>query len=129
MSPALAEALARAKYIYVTTYGRSGRSGTVPVWRWVDDGRVYFTTRRQSLKARRIRDTGRVTVHVGTADGPAFEGKGEWVDGRPDLEARLLAAYHKQYWLLVPLWMGWHIRRGLRTGASVLIRITPAAGA
>jgi PPOX class probable F420-dependent enzyme len=129
MSPALAEALARASYIYVTTYGRSGGAGTVPVWRWVDDGRVYFTTRRQSLKARRIRDTGRVTVHVGTTDGPAFEGKAEWVDGRPDLEARLLAAYHKQYWLLVPLWMGWHIRRGLRTGASVLIRITPAAGA
>lgn len=129
MSPALAEALARASHIYVTTYGRSGGVGTVPVWRWVDDGQVYFTTRRQSLKARRIRDTGRVTVHVGTTDGPAFEGKAEWVDGRPDLEARLLAAYHKQYWLLVPLWMGWHIRRGLRTGASVLIRITPAAGA
>jgi PPOX class probable F420-dependent enzyme len=129
MSPALAEALARASYIYVTTYGRSGGAGTVPVWRWVDDGRVYFTTRRRSLKARRIRDTGRVTVHVGTADGPAFEGQAEWVDGRPDLEARLLAAYHRQYWLLVPLWMGWHIRRGLRTGASVLIRITPAADA
>jgi PPOX class probable F420-dependent enzyme len=126
MSPALAEALARAKYIYVTTYGRSGRSGTVPVWRWVDDGRVYFTTRRDSLKARRIRDTGRVTVHVGTADGPAFEGQAEWVDGQPALEARLLAAYRRQYWLLVPLFMGWRIRWGLRTGASVLIRITPA---
>ena len=127
MDPTLDPALRRAHYLYVTTYGASGRSGTVPVWCWYDGVAAYFTTRRQSLKARRIRETGRATVRVGTEDGPSFEGRAEWVDGRPDLETALLRAYRRKYWLLVPLWMGWHIRRGLRSGTSVLVRITPLA--
>ena len=122
----LARALDRAKYIYVTTYSRAGRAGTVPTWLWHRDGVVYFTTRRQSLKARRIRDNGRVSVHVGTKDGPEFEGRAEWVDDRPDLEAGLLAAYRRKYRLLVPLWMGRRIRRGLAARTSVLVRITPS---
>ena len=127
--PDLAEALARASYMYVTTYSRAGKPGTVPTWLWPHDGDVYFTTRRDSLKARRIRDNGRVTVNVGTKDGPAFEGRAEWVDGRADLEAALLSDYRRKYWLLVPLFMGRFIRRGLDTEKSVLIRITPRAEA
>ena len=125
----LETALRAASYMYVTTFSPSGATGTVPVWLWLHDGLVYFTTQRASLKARRIRDTGRVTVHVGRRDGPALEGRAEWVDGRPDLEAALLAAYRKKYWLLVPLWMGRRIRKGLTSKASVLIRITPLGGA
>jgi hypothetical protein len=66
-----------------------------------------------------------VTVHVGTKDGPAFEGRAEWVDGRADLEAALLSDYRRKYWLLVPVFMGRFIRKGLDTQKSVLIRITP----
>ncbi|HEV8673084.1 MAG TPA: pyridoxamine 5'-phosphate oxidase family protein [Methylomirabilota bacterium] len=126
MTPDLSAALGAAKYIYLTTFGSTGKSGTVPVWCWLRDGQVYFTTQRASLKARRIRQTGRVTVHVGRKDGPAFEGRAEWVDGRPDLEAALLDAYRRKYLLLVPLWMGRRIRKGLATQTSVLVRITPA---
>jgi PPOX class probable F420-dependent enzyme len=125
MSPALATMLRRAHYIYLTTYGASGRSGTVPVWCWYDGQHAYFTTERESLKARRIRETGRATVRVGTKDGPCFEARAEWLDGRPDLESALLRAYRRKYWLLVPLWMGRYIRRRLGTGQSVLIRLTP----
>jgi len=124
-SPELAAALARARYMYVTTYSRSGKPGTVPTWLWPHDGDVYFTTLRDSLKARRIRNDGRVTVHVGTKDGPAFEGRAEWVDGRADLEAALLSDYRRKYWLLVPVFMGRYIRKGLDTQKRVLIRITP----
>lgn len=124
-SPELAAALARARYMYVTTYSRAGKPGTVPTWLWPHEGDVYFTTRRDSLKARRIRSDGRVTVHVGTKDGPAFEGRAEWVDGRADLETSLLSDYRRKYWLLVPLFMGRFIRKGLDTQRSVLIRITP----
>jgi PPOX class probable F420-dependent enzyme len=127
MTPALAEALRRASYMYVTTYSKAGKPGTVPTWLWLHDGCVYFTTKRDSLKARRIRDNGRVSVRVGTKDGPAFEGRAEWVDDRPDLEAEILAAYHRKYWILVPLWMGRYIRKGLRARTSVLVRILPAA--
>jgi len=124
-SPELAAALARARYMYVTTYSRAGKPGTVPTWLWPDEGDVYFTTRRDSLKARRIQNDGRVTVHVGTKDGPAFEGRAEWVDGRADLETALLSDYRRKYWLLVPVFMGRYIRKGLDTQKSVLIRITP----
>jgi PPOX class probable F420-dependent enzyme len=118
-------ALKTAKYIYLTTYSATGKPGTVPVWCWPHDGAVYFTTQRASLKARRIRETGRATVHVGSKDGPAFDGRAEWVDGRPDLESALLEAYRRKYPLLVPLWMGRRIRKGLAAQTSVLIRISP----
>jgi PPOX class probable F420-dependent enzyme len=111
--------------MYLTTYSQKGKPGTVPVWLWYHDGLVYFTTQRHSLKARRIRNTGRVTVHVGKKDGPSLEGRAEWVDDRPDLEQALLSAYRKKYWLSVPLYMGRYIRRGLAARTSVLIRITP----
>jgi len=124
-SPELAAALARARYMYVTTYSRAGKPGTVPTWLWPHEVDVYFTTRRDSLKARRIQNDGRVTVHVGTKDGPAFEGRAEWVDGRADLETALLSDYRRKYWLLVPVFMGRFIRKGLDTQKSVLIRITP----
>jgi PPOX class probable F420-dependent enzyme len=127
LPPDVAAALARAKYIYVTTYSRAGKPGTVPTWLWPHEGHVYFTTRRDSLKARRIRNDGRVTVHVGEKAGPAFEGHAEWVEGRPDLEAALLADYRRKYWLLVPLFMGRYIRKGLAAQTSVLIRITPGS--
>jgi PPOX class probable F420-dependent enzyme len=127
MDPALTRALDSAQYLYVTTYSRAGKPGTVPTWLWAHDGAVYFTTQRHTLKARRIRDGGRVTLHVGTREGPAFEGRAEWVEDRPDLEQALLRAYRKKYWLLVPLWMGRRIRKGLATKTSVLIRITPLA--
>jgi PPOX class probable F420-dependent enzyme len=128
MDPGLDAALRRASYIYVTTFGASGKSGTVPVWCWYDGTAAYFTTERESLKARRIRETGRVVVRVGKRDGPAFEGCAELVDGRRDLEDALLRAYRRKYWVLVPLWMGRYIRRGLDSGRSVLVRITPASG-
>lgn len=120
----LEQALRAARYIYLTTYSQAGKPGTVPVWLWLHDGAVHFTTQRASLKARRIRQNGRVSVRVGRKDGPAFEGRAEWVDDRPDLEAALLAAYRRKYRLLVPLWMGRRIRRGLAEKTSVLIRIT-----
>ena len=125
MTPALAEALQRAHYIYLTTYSKAGKPGTVPTWLWFHDGCVYFTTKRDSLKARRIRNDGRVSVHVGTNDGPAFEGRAEWVDDRADLESMLLVSYRRRYWVLVPLFMGPFIRRRLADKRSVLIRITP----
>lgn len=127
MDATTTDALRRARYMYLTTYGQSGRPGTVPTWLWPHDGAVYFTTQRASLKARRIRNNGRVTIAVGTRNGPRFEGRAEWVDDRPDLEQALLAAYWRKYWVLVPLWMGRYIRRGLAARTSVLIRVTPAS--
>jgi PPOX class probable F420-dependent enzyme len=125
MNPTLDGPLRRAKYLYLTTYGASGKSSTVPVWCWYDGHDVFFTTDRESLKARRIRQTGRVSVRVDTRDGPAFEARAELVAGRPDLEASLLRAYRRKYWLLIPFYMGRWIRRRLASGRSVLVRLSP----
>lgn len=125
LDPAVDAALARARRMYLTTFSAGGRGGTVPVWFMSRDGMLYFTTLRESLKARRIRATGRVRVALGRADGPSFEGRAEWVDDRPDLEGAVLAAYGRKYWLVVPLFMGAWIRRRLADKRSVLIRITP----
>ena len=96
MTPATAEALKRAHYIYLTTYSQAGKPGTVPTWCWLHDDALYFTTQRASLKARRIQNTGRVAVNVGKKGGPAFEGHAEWVDDRPDLEAAILRGVSAQ---------------------------------
>lgn len=95
----------------------------MPTWCWLHEDAVYFTTQRASLKARRISNNGRVTVHVGKKGGPAFEGRAEWVVDSPDLEEALLRAYRRKYWIIVPLWMGRYIRKGLAARTSVLIRI------
>jgi PPOX class probable F420-dependent enzyme len=124
-APELQAALQRARYIYLTTYSQAGKPGTVPTWCWLHEGALYFTTLRASLKAKRIRNSGRVMINIGRKDGPAFEGRAEWVDDRPDLEGGILRAYRRKYWVLVPLWMGRHIRKGLRAKTSVLIRILP----
>jgi len=128
LDPAVGAALGRAKRMYLTTFATNGRSGTVPVWFMTRDGVLYFTTLRTSLKARRIHATGRVHVALGRRDGPSFDGKAEWVDGRPDLERAVIDAYRGKYPLAVPLFMGWWIGRRLADKRSVLIRITPEAG-
>jgi PPOX class probable F420-dependent enzyme len=125
MTPELEAALTRAKRIFVTTWSRSGTAGTVPVWFMAKDGRLYFTTRRASLKARRIRATGRVRVSVGARDGATFEGRAEWVDDQPALEQEILMAYRRKYPILVPLFLGRLIRARLARKESVVIRITP----
>ena len=125
MTPELSMALRTARYMYLTTYSQKGKPGTVPVWLWFHEGAIYSTTLRASLKARRIKNNGRVTVHVGKKDGPSFEGRAEWVDDRPDLVEELLRAYRQKYRILVPLFMGRRIRKGLAAKTSVLIRITP----
>lgn len=125
MDSSLEAALKTAKRIYLTTWSPSGKSGTVPVWFMLKDGCLYFTTLRTSLKARRIKASGRVRVHVGHPDGLAFEGRAEWIESRPDLEQELLRAYRRKYPIMVPLAMGWVIQRRLARKESVVIQITP----
>ena len=125
MEAGVQAALEGAKRIYVTTWSRAGRPGTVPVWFMAREGCLYFTTLRASLKARRIQANGRVTVHVGSPQGPAFEGRAEWLEDRPDLEAEILKAYRRKYPILAGLVMGGRIRKRFARKESVVIKITP----
>ena len=123
MDAAIRAALERAKRIYLTTYARSGKSGTVPVWfLWTGEA-LFFTTQRASLKARRIQATGRATIRVGRADGPGFEARAAFTDD-PAVRLLILAAYPRRYrlgWLAI----GRGIKKRLASGDSVLVKLTP----
>jgi PPOX class probable F420-dependent enzyme len=127
MDSSTERALRSANRIYVTTWSLSGKSGTVPVWFMLKEGCLYFTTLRASLKARRIKATGKIRVRVGSKDGPGLEGRAEWVEDQPELEREILNTYRRKHRILVPLFMGRRIRRRLLNKESVVIRITPVA--
>ncbi len=112
----------KAHRLFLTTYGPEGRSGTVPVWFMVHERRIYFTTLRSSVKARRIRKNPRVTVRFGSLKAPSFEGQASWVEDLA-IYTVILPVYRKKYWYLWWL-MGRGIRRRGEGGESAAIQIT-----
>ena len=117
-------ALQRAKLLYLTTVGTNGKSGTVPVLFLFDDDAIYFCSQRDTLKVRRIRQTGRVTVHAGKPDGPGQSCSAQLLEDAPDLQARLLRSYRRRYWLRW-LILGPRLRQAFADGTEVLIRLAP----
>jgi len=117
-------ALQRAKLLNLTTVGANGKSGTVPVLFLFDDDAIYFCSQRDTLKVRRIRQTGRVTVHAGKPDGPGLSCSAQLLEDAPDLQARLLRSYRRRYWLRW-LILGPRLRQAFADGTEVLIRLTP----
>ena len=112
----------KAPRLFLTTYGPGGRSGTVPVWFMAHEGRIYFTTRKASIKAKRIKENPRVTVRFGSLKAPPFKGEATWVED-PSIYDIILPAYRRKYWYL--WWfMGRRIRRRRERGESTAIQIT-----
>jgi PPOX class probable F420-dependent enzyme len=126
MTPALTQALQGARRLYLTTYNRRGQSGTVPVWFFLDEGAIYFCTRRETLKVRRIRQTGRATVHLGSRTGPRLECTARLIEGNAALQERLLRTYRRRYGLRM-LVLGWRLRRAFVRGDEIIVRLTPQA--
>ena len=117
-------ALQRAKLLYLTTVGANGKTGTVPVLFRFDDDAIYFCSQRDTLKVRRIRQTGQVTVHAGKPDGPGLSCSAQLLEDAPDLQTRLLRSYRRRYWLRW-LILGPRLRQAFADGTEVLIRLTP----
>ena len=63
--PELGKALREEQLVYVTTYDRTGKAGTVPVWFLYQDGKAYISTMPQSLKARKLALDPRVRLALG----------------------------------------------------------------
>lgn len=117
-------ALQCAKLLYLTTFGANGKSGTVPVLFLFDDDAIYFCSQRDTLKVRRIRQTGRVTVRAGGPDGPGLACGAQLLEDAPELQARLLRSYRRRYWLRW-LILGPRLRKAFAAGTEVLIRLVP----
>lgn len=117
-------ALQGAKLLYLTTFGANGKSGTVPVLFLLADDAIYFCSQRDTLKVRRIRQTGRVTVRAGGPDGPGLSCNAQLLEDAPEWQARLLRSYRRRYWLRW-LILGPRLRKAFADGSEVLIRLVP----
>ncbi len=119
------QALERATLLYVTTYSATGKAGTVPVLFFVHQDAIYFSSKRESLKVRRLRRQGRATIHIGQRCGPQLHCVAQLLTEDQPLQQLLLRAYRRRYplrgLLLVPL-----LRRAFARGAELLVRLTPA---
>ena len=114
-------ALRRASLLYLTTFSATGRSGTVPVLFLLDGDVIYFCSQRNTLKVRRIQQTGRVTIHPGKPSSPGLSCRAELLEHVPELEARLLRTYRRRYplrWLV----LGSRLRRSFAEGTEVVIQ-------
>ena len=116
--------LQRAKLLYLTTFGANGKAGTVPVLFWFEDEAIYFCSQRDTLKVRRIRQTGRATIRAGKLDGTSLSCRAQLLEDVPELQARLLHTYRRRYWLRW-LFLGPRLRKGFADGTEVLIRLVP----
>lgn len=67
----LAAALNDHRYALLTTFRRTGRPITTPVWFAVVGGRVYFRTPESTGKAKRLRRNSRVRIAPCTVRGRA----------------------------------------------------------
>ncbi len=107
--------------LFLTTYGEGGRSGAVPVFFLTHEGKVYFTTRKTTRKARRIKKNPRVTVRFGTRSAQPFEGRAFWLED-PALYDFILSRYQRKYWFLTPLFVR-ALRRLKERGESTAVKI------
>jgi len=100
-------ALAASKYLSLTTFRKNGAAIPTPIWFAEGDGKLYFMTRNDSWKYKRIRSNPQVQVAPCTArgkiTGPECAGrarilpKSEWPKARSVLS--------RKYWLMrLPFW-------------------------
>ncbi len=84
------KALARAKYISLTTYRRSGEGVATPVWFAEDGDHFYIETGPRTGKMKRIHHTPQVTLAPctfgGKVTGPSFEGTARIVESAAERE-------------------------------------------
>jgi PPOX class probable F420-dependent enzyme len=91
-------ALQRERLAYITTYNAQGKPGTVPIW-FVYDGasaKVYISTGKNSLKARKLQSDPRVALALGRAKGPRVEGEARFCT-QEETARRVAGLLNKKY--------------------------------
>jgi uncharacterized protein len=95
------------RYMSLTTFRKTGVAVPTPLWFTEESGRLYFMTRSDSGKYKRIRNNAGVRVAPctmrGKVTGPEFAGtarilpEGDWPEARK--------ALRRKYWLAkLPFW-------------------------
>ena len=107
------------------SYKKSGELKKVPVWLIVNNGRIEFTTQTASYKVKRVRRNSRVICFIGSKEGPAISGTAEIVTDKDAVWRGYRASWKTHP--LVMLFLAFGIRRRIKTGESILIRVHPDA--
>jgi PPOX class probable F420-dependent enzyme len=121
--------LARAPYVSLATYRRTGAAVPTPVWVASDGERLYVWTRTDSGKVKRLRNSDRVTMTPCDARGRILggaatrEGRAELLD-RPgtDRVRALLRDKYRWRFLAVDL-SGAMLRLGRRPHVGIAITL------
>ena len=92
------EVLAGVRNYWIGTAGRDGRPHAAPVWALWIDGAVYFSTGKESRKARNLAANPHVVVHVESPSGEVVivEGRTEEVSDEATLKS-VWDAYKQKY--------------------------------
>jgi uncharacterized protein len=95
------------KYISLTTFRKNGTPVKTPLWFGEANGKLYFMTRNDSWKYKRIRNSGKVMVAPctmsGKVTGADFPGTARILPTQEWPEAR--NAIRRKYWLArLPFW-------------------------
>jgi PPOX class probable F420-dependent enzyme len=105
------------------SYKKSGELKKVPVWLVVNNGRIEFTTQTASYKVKRVRRNPRVICFIGSEEGPAIRGTAEIVTDKDAVWRGYRASWKTHPLLMLILAFG--IRRRIKKGESILIRVHP----
>lgn len=89
--------LVRSRSYWICTSRPDGRPHSAPVWGFWHEGALYFSTHRDTRKARNIAHSPRVSVHLESGDDVVIlEGDAEQVDQKA-LAKQLDAVCRKKY--------------------------------
>ncbi len=99
--------LAGKKYLSLASFRKNGQPVRTPLWFAEENGKLYFMTRDDSWKYKRIRNNPRVLVAPCTArgrvTGPEAEARAHVLEPAQFPAAR--RALERKYWLMrLPLW-------------------------
>ena len=114
---------AQRHHMWFGSYTRGGELKKVQVWCYLRGGKIEFLTDGTSLKARRAERNPRVVCFLGAENGPRVEGTAEIIRDTAELERG-----YQNYWKTHPLMMvalNFVIRRNIREGRQIMVRITP----
>ena len=115
----------RSHKMWFGSYKDSGELKKIQVWCFLAEGNIEFITPGDSYKAKRVRRNPLVICYLGRENGPAVEGNAELVS-EPAALWRGYQAYWKTHkWMM--LLLGFSIRRRIRSGTQVLVRVKPKA--
>ena len=105
--PDLFSQLAGKKYLSLASFRKNGEAVRTPLWFAEENGKLYFMTRDDSWKYKRIRNNPRVRVAPCTArgrvTGPEVEARARVLEPAQFPAAR--RALERKYWLMrLPFW-------------------------